>query len=389
MFLRATRHSPLATLLILLCLAAPAFAGTLEQGSQNELQDTLDRIKASQAHAGQLKEQSGRLERDLSLTQEDSAHMAAEVQKQEGMLTAHEEKIAILEAQRREKLASLQARRMELSRALSAMIRFSGAPKEAVIAQPGSLERTLQTAEALGVMTQALRKEADSLKEQITEIDALKKQITDRYRQADERRKALAREQKKLEGKIAQGRHLRDKLYRDEERESETIVQLSKKSQSLQELLSTLENARRTRNQGGPAHHTPAPVIESGEAASPIFRLPAEGRILQRFGNHNVSSASSRGLLIATREGAQIVAPGAGEIVFTGPFMDYGRMVIIRHEEGLHTLLAGFERIDVTPGDRVEPGEPIGRMGAKNTGNRLYLELRKDGHPVDPAPWFK
>ena len=63
-------------------------------------------------------------------------------------------------------------------------------------------------------------------------------------------------------------------------------------------------------------------------------------------------------------------------------------MVIVRHGSGYHTLVAGLETIACTPGQAVMAGEPIGSMGAKNRGNRLYLELRKDNRPIDPGAWF-
>jgi septal ring factor EnvC (AmiA/AmiB activator) len=67
--------------------------------------------------------------------------------------------------------------------------------------------------------------------------------------------------------------------------------------------------------------------------------------------------------------------------------------------------LAGLDRVVVEVGQWLKAGEPIGRMGASakletgqpdtesgnDTGNgrpRLYVELRHDGQPFDPAPIF-
>jgi septal ring factor EnvC (AmiA/AmiB activator) len=58
-----------------------------------------------------------------------------------------------------------------------------------------------------------------------------------------------------------------------------------------------------------------------------------------------------------------------------------------------------MSRISVATGQSVLAGEPIGAMGearvastsASRNGNaalELYVEFRKDGKPVDPAPWW-
>jgi septal ring factor EnvC (AmiA/AmiB activator) len=58
-----------------------------------------------------------------------------------------------------------------------------------------------------------------------------------------------------------------------------------------------------------------------------------------------------------------------------------------------------MSRISVSLGQSVLAGEPVGAMGEArlasasaeplgNTAPELYVEFRKDGKPVDPAPWW-
>ncbi len=83
-----------------------------------------------------------------------------------------------------------------------------------------------------------------------------------------------------------------------------------------------------------------------------------------------------------------MTAPFDGEVVYTGPFLNYGQLVIIRHSDDFHTLLAGLVKIDVNVGQFLLEGEPIGAMGESDSGNRLYVELRHKNQPIDPAPWI-
>jgi septal ring factor EnvC (AmiA/AmiB activator) len=76
-------------------------------------------------------------------------------------------------------------------------------------------------------------------------------------------------------------------------------------------------------------------------------------------------------------------------VVFAGPFRAYGLLLIIEHSGGYHTLLAGLSRIDATVGQRLLSGEPVGIMDpAADASPSLYVELRRNGQPINPLPWL-
>lgn len=116
--------------------------------------------------------------------------------------------------------------------------------------------------------------------------------------------------------------------------------------------------------------------------------FPARGRIITRYGQANDVGVVNKGLEIATRKGAQVIAPYDGQVVFSGPFRGYGLLLIIEHSEGYHTLLAGMARIDVPVGQRLLSGEPVGVMGQDEAKPTLYVEMRRNGQPVNPLPWL-
>ena len=94
-----------------------------------------------------------------------------------------------------------------------------------------------------------------------------------------------------------------------------------------------------------------------------------------------------------------MTAPSDGWVVYAGPFRSYGQLLILNAGDGYHVLLAGMDTIAVDLGQFVLTGEPVGQMGGlvlASTENVtvgrsqpvLYVEFRKDGHPIDPAPWW-
>jgi len=84
---------------------------------------------------------------------------------------------------------------------------------------------------------------------------------------------------------------------------------------------------------------------------------------------------------------AEAVAPADAEVVFAGNYQKFGQVLILEITGGYHLTLAGLGRIDVHIGDSVLAGEPVGIL-PEGTLSRLYMELRRNGQTVDPAPWL-
>jgi septal ring factor EnvC (AmiA/AmiB activator) len=111
--------------------------------------------------------------------------------------------------------------------------------------------------------------------------------------------------------------------------------------------------------------------------------------LIGRYGQATETGLTRKGITIETGSGAQVVIPHDGTVVFAGPFKGYGWLLIIEHSEGYHSLLAGLDRIDNVIGQQVLSGEPAGIMGdLKNGPPLLYVELRRDGQPINPLPWL-
>ena len=143
---------------------------------------------------------------------------------------------------------------------------------------------------------------------------------------------------------------------------------------------------------GNPGRLKPAIPFHEARARLP---QPAQGRRAIAFGDKTQYGGQSKGIVIETRQNAQITSPCDGWIVYAGEFRSYGQLLIINAGGGYHVLLAGLSQIDVQPGQFVLAAEPVGTMsgtaaaqGKTSNSPVLYVEFRKDGRPIDPDPWW-
>jgi len=118
------------------------------------------------------------------------------------------------------------------------------------------------------------------------------------------------------------------------------------------------------------------------------YLIPANGALVKSYGQEDGKSAPAKGMTYETRPGAQVVAPFDGRVLFAGPFRGYGRILIIEHGDGYHSLLAGMERVDGAVGQWLVAGEPVGAMPEGEDKPQLYIELRQNGQPINPLPWL-
>lgn len=123
---------------------------------------------------------------------------------------------------------------------------------------------------------------------------------------------------------------------------------------------------------------------------------PAPGKaITSRFGNRRDPilgrGAFHAGIDFRAPTGTNIRASAPGTVVKAGRNGGYGKMVEIRHANGLTTRYAHLSRISVKKGDSVPAGAVIGQSGntGRSTGPHLHYEVRQSGKAIDPLTFIR
>ena len=141
------------------------------------------------------------------------------------------------------------------------------------------------------------------------------------------------------------------------------------------------------------AHPTGAGTIGLGTEPHGQLQPPVIGVVVKGWGEQT-DAGPATGVSYHAPPGARVISPCGGRVVFAASFRSYGLLLIIDCGGGYHVVLAGFDLLDVKLGQRLVAGEPVGVMPMWEPGSEarrpaLYVELRRDGTPVNPAPWLR
>ncbi|MCQ4161707.1 peptidoglycan DD-metalloendopeptidase family protein, partial [Roseomonas sp. GC11] len=214
------------------------------------------------------------------------------------------------------------------------------------------------------------------------------REMLEKLEQARARAEAEARaraERERAEREAAE-RAARERAAREAEALAQRERAAREQAAQAQREQSQREQSQREQERRQEASRAPAtPPPPAGGRA-----VPVAGEVTRDFGD-STSAGPARGLTYAAPPGARVVSPCGGSIAFAGPFRSYGQLLIVDCGGGYHVVLAGLDRLDAETGARVLAGEPLGQLGAGEENGRasLYLELRRNGQPVDPKGWLR
>lgn len=403
-------------------------------GSEAELESLNRQIEQTRAKSRALEAEAQRLADEINGLRQELITVAESAQQREALLSALEEQLVALEADLAARRKALTQRHGQLSGTLAALARLSEDPPQAVFLYPGTPQEAVRGALLLKSAVPALEGRARLLRDDLEALAEVRADIDAKIGELDRTDEALAQDRARLEDLIARKRDLYQRTAATSQRTQRELQEMVEESRSLQDLVARLQAAEREADQAAAAARAKpappggseprdgdAPAANAAQQAALATRpaglrpfpdegritAPARGTILRRYGESTGFGFNAKGLYVATRANARIVAPFDGKVIYAGPFRDLGRILIVEHDGGYHSVLAGFARIDAVVGQWVLAGEPVGVMpaeriaqagpkiatdgdGSVSDGARpqLYVEVRRGGQPVNPLQWI-
>ncbi|WP_407491761.1 murein hydrolase activator EnvC family protein [Pseudooceanicola sp. MF1-13] len=314
-------------------------------------------------------------------------------------LAAMREGLRQVTAREAELSAALASREDEIAQLLGTLQMMGGTGTPVVFLHPSGAVGTARSAMIVADVSRGLDDRANDLRADLNEVRVLRQlqqsasaTLADGLRGVQEARTDLSQA-------VADRRDLPRKFTEDPIQTALLIASTETLGAFASGLTDIAENERSV--------DLPTVADRKGQLASPVL-----GRVLRRSGQADAAGVTRPGVVLATRPRALVTSPTAATIRYRGPLLDLGNVMILEPEPGILFVFAGLDVVYGASGDILAEGAPIGLMagtdsdlgamltptnttGTNATGadsdlsETLYIEVRQDNIPQDPAQWFR
>ena len=379
---------------------APARIDTVED-AQAALDAARQQQRNARARGERLEQRASRSRETAQKARSAAAALAARVQQAEAGIAAAEARLQLANSKRRKLDRELAARRAPLAHLAGALQSMTRRPLSLSALQPGSLRDLVYTRAVLDSTIPVVRERTAVLRSQLDRARALEAEARAAVSDRRDSEATLLQRRKQLVALAAQERLKAQQAAGGADREAQRALVLAEQAIDLDQLVARLESAGSLRKR---LAQLPGPVARpANPAAATIsatprpqpsatqpprqYQLPVAGRISAGFGEAGASGQRQAGIALDARGSGQVVAPGAGRVIFAGPYRGFGRIAIVEHANGWTSLVTGLASLDVAVGQAVDAGSPLGL--APQQGGEVALELRQDGEPVNPLDYLR
>lgn len=405
--------------------ADPVDQATAARAARAAELDAVTRdIALTEERLGELRDEIDSLEKDRATLNQTLIDTGARVHDLEAAIDDTETRVRALTRNEEALRASLLDQRDVLAEVLAALQRIGRRPPPAILVRPEDALGSVRSAILLGAVVPDLRRAADKLAADLGRLVSLKQEaarerdrlradattlaedrarieflVAERQSQSDASAAELAAQESRAAALADQATGLKDLIGR---MEKEITAAVKAKAEAEEAAAKRRAAAEAVRDQAPPTNLGAADRLAPALAfvdAKGLLPLPVNGQRLRAYREEDDFGNLSEGMSIATRPNAQVNSPSDGWIVYAGPFRSYGKLLIINAGDGYHVLLAGMDEISVQLGQFVLAGEPVAMMASPKLASAgtvdivstqpvLYIEFRKDGDSIDPAPWW-
>jgi septal ring factor EnvC (AmiA/AmiB activator) len=394
--------------------AEPLAAKESNKNTAKRLGEVERQLKQKREQKSQLDNKAKKITVDLARLNQEIVSAAKSIHHYESEASRLEIRLRQLLRNEAKSLSRLKTVRKQTAQVLMALGRMARNPPEALMVQPTTPSETVRSAILLRATVPEIERRAHRLRVRLDELTAAQEAVSLRRYRLKDVMKSLRSQQTLLSALMVQKEKIRKETTSSSVNLAKHVANLAREASSLRDLMDALRrhSKKRRQQQGRPKEGAKDKTKKAGKNRRPpnkkialrkllkpngrpitksrgLLIYPAVGRIVGRYGRSSRAGLGRKGLSIEARPGGQVVAPFRGEVVFADRFRGYGRLLIIDHSEGYHTLLAGFSRIYVKVGQSIVAGEPVGVMERpKNKYPVLYIEFRRKGHAINPLPWL-
>lgn len=410
---------PSAAIALVALLAATGAAAQDGAAPSTDLRRVETEMEAARARQAELAAKARETAAALEDLRRRSIAAAQEIDAQQAALEDLGQELAALAAEAETREARLAESRERLRRLLGGLTRLARLPPEALLVRPQAPIDAVRSALLLQAAIPAIEHETGQLRTELAALSDIRRDLLRHREEAETARRRLAEETATLDAVMAERESLLAETTAAQRAEEGRLASLAERAADLRDLIERLAADRRARAEAARAEAARLEAERQQQAAAEAARaeaerlraeaearaeaerqlaavpranlvdgvlLPASGDVVLRYGQKDRFGAPSRGVTVDARPGSPVVAPIDGTVRFAGVFRGYGRILLLEHTGGYHSMISGLDRIGVRVGQDVLAGEPVGTVpqNGQNQQSLIYFEFRRAGQPVNP-----
>ena len=370
----------LSLLFALLCCFAPASLADDKATSMAELKALQTKIRKAQERLLVKQGAKKKEVRALRSVEQDISRIQRKIASSSAAIADQFKKLARLQ-ERQDNLRRKQAKEKDIVAAhLQRAYRIGRQSKLKLLLNqedPALISRTLGL---YNYINKSHQQQIEEYFANIAELESLKPAIAQEAETLKKEQAVLKQQKLALDQQKGLRQNTLASIDRDIRREGNQIKNLEAEQKAIEELLRTLEE--NLAEMDLPDSFLPFPNMKGK------MKWPAGGQHVVNYGQRRGDTGLRwKGVQISGRTGSDVKAVHHGRVVFADWLRGAGMLLILDHGDGYFTLYSQNQSLSRELGDWVKPGDVIAEVGTQSGG--LYFELRKQGKPINPTPWFK
>ena len=390
--------------------------------SKKDLELMEKKVQQQNLEHKKLQAQATQISLELTEVSQEMVKTAKLIQNNEDKISRMEKELTELQKDLKSATEGFLIEDENLIKTLAALQNLAMKPTEALFVQPLSPVEIIRSAILLRETVPYLEGNAQQIRAELQKIETKKQLVEKQVAQITAQKRLLEKDHEKMKLLVQKKSKIRNMVEIKSVQTKKQVDKLASQANDLRDLLNKLEEENRIKKQREEAERKRLAALHAEEErrmaeekkvaqtqradliksnseviteigknfikAKGQLPMPARGNIVTAFGEEQNKGVVSKGIIIKTRNMAQVTAPFDGSVIFAGPFRGYGNLIIIEHGKGYLSLLAGLDSIDCDLGQMLLAGEPVGQMPDSSEA-KLYVELRHNNQPINPLLWMK
>jgi murein hydrolase activator len=361
--------------------------------ANRELEGIRKKIDTEKKGLSQLQVKEGSVLESLGKIQSELDMRTEELKRANTKLAAVADELALKESEARSLDRSIVTRTAILNRRAAALYKWHKSGSPLVIFNGNfSLSALLQRRKYLTTALSFDRQLLVRLQQESDDQENLRRELTAKKQELDQQQQALSAAKQAVRREAENKRVLLASLRRQKDTRLKVLREMEAAAARLEKVIEEISKRALNKPRESVLPGSPARGLE---ALRGKMDWPVSGKVIAPFGKFKhpefAAEVVRKGIDIDAAVGEEIRAVEQGTVVYSDRFAGYGKMVIIDHGERYYTIYGHLSEILKQTGAGVKRGEVIGKAGDSDSlaGPKLYFEMRKDGHSVDPLPWFR